>query len=342
MTPSPVKPKSVFKVPDVDFSINTEEEEDAVVISSDETAESAPPLSQEDEDDKSGEGRPCPACRVIVDVAFLRGYMGGIYISEVYMKSMSPKQEECFCRGHKRHTAEAAWEERGYPTIDWVALPSRIEAYKADLMRVLENKSGGGKGKRTGNEDDGPSVYRRMLEQKVSGRQDRTIRHTAGVIALSEFRAEPVRSRKAASAAEDDLDGRSTRSRSEGGDDTTSNVTVTAGYYGHRGRRLMAEAITDKFSALLRKLAVEDKLISSRGSTVFVDQVLVPELAVRLVMEDMGLRTQEEAREVLANSAEVGDVLNEEVGDVVEDDNAEDVIDDDIFDDDSGSDSDES
>jgi hypothetical protein len=56
--------------------------------------------------------------------------------------------------------------------------------------------------------------------------------------------------------------------------------------------------------------------------TDYVQNVLVPELAVRLIGEDMAIGA-EEARQVMGDSAGLGDLLNEEVEDVVEDDHVE-------------------
>lgn len=91
----------------------------------------------------------------------------------------------------------------------------------------------------------------------------------------------------------------------------------TPGYYGARGFRAMQEGIFARFSSLLRKRAVEDGLVSARGYSLYVQAVLVPELAVRLVMEDMGVG-EEGARGILEESTWVGDLLCEDEGDVVD------------------------
>jgi hypothetical protein len=97
--------------------------------------------------------------------------------------------------------------------------------------------------------------------------------------------------------------------------------SLTPGYFGTRGLRVMTEYIVREFAPLLRKMAVEDRLVSARGVTGFVQEVVVPEVAVRLVMEDMGLGGapdgEEEARRVLRESAAVGELVNEEIEDVV-------------------------
>ncbi|KAK0734980.1 RTC4-like domain-containing protein [Lasiosphaeria miniovina] len=95
-----------------------------------------------------------------------------------------------------------------------------------------------------------------------------------------------------------------------------SEANLTPGYYGIRGLRAMSEAIIREFSSLLRKRAVQDRLVSARGHTAYVQAVLVPELTVRLVMEDMDVG-EEEAQSIMADSIWVGELLNEEVADVV-------------------------
>lgn len=96
----------------------------------------------------------------------------------------------------------------------------------------------------------------------------------------------------------------------------TSNENLTPGYYGIRGLRQMSENLIHEFSSVLRKRALEDGLIGARGYTAYLQAVLVPELATRLVMEDMKVG-EEEAREILEGSSWVGDMLNDEVADVV-------------------------
>lgn len=92
--------------------------------------------------------------------------------------------------------------------------------------------------------------------------------------------------------------------------------SVTPGYYGPKGLRVMTDFIMRRLSSVIRKRAVEDRLISARSYTGYVQAVLMPELAVRLVMEDMDVG-EGEARDILRDSIEVGELLHEETGDVV-------------------------
>ncbi|RYP74403.1 hypothetical protein DL771_003070 [Monosporascus sp. 5C6A] len=105
----------------------------------------------------------------------------------------------------------------------------------------------------------------------------------------------------------------------ESGKDRTllkTEDSVTPGYYGPKGLHVMTEYIMRRFSTVLRKRAVEDRLISARSYTAYVQAVLVPELAARLVMEDMRVG-EGEARDILRDSIEVGELLHEETGDVI-------------------------
>lgn len=72
------------------------------------------------------------------------------------------------------------------------------------------------------------------------------------------------------------------------------------------------ETITKTLTPQLRRLAGSDKLIAgSGGVSGYVQAVLVPELAALLVMEDMHVDKQR-AIEVLSESIEIGDLVNEE------------------------------
>ncbi|KAI0416070.1 RTC4-like domain-containing protein [Xylaria grammica] len=96
----------------------------------------------------------------------------------------------------------------------------------------------------------------------------------------------------------------------------TNYNNLTPGYYGPRGLQVMTQFIMRTLSDVIRRRAVEDKLISARSYTGYVQTVLVPELTVRLIMEDMSV-TEEKARDVLEESVEIGELLHEEARDVV-------------------------
>ena len=83
------------------------------------------------------------------------------------------------------------------------------------------------------------------------------------------------------------------------------------GYYGPRGARIMGQAVTTRMSAAIDGALRVDSVARAVGAGVYVSAVLVPELALRLVMEDMEMADEDEqkAKMVLAESAEVGMLL---------------------------------
>jgi len=95
-----------------------------------------------------------------------------------------------------------------------------------------------------------------------------------------------------------------------------ATTSLTPGYYGPRGLRIISENIMEKFTPILKKRAPQDKLIAARGPTSFVQSVIVPEIATLLVTEDLDVG-EEEARGILKDSADIGDLVNEEIREVV-------------------------
>jgi hypothetical protein len=95
-----------------------------------------------------------------------------------------------------------------------------------------------------------------------------------------------------------------------------SATTLTPGYYGTRGLRAISENIMHEFTPLLKKRVVRDRLMAARGVTGFVQSVLVPEVTVLLIMEDMSIMI-DEARRVLKESVGIGELIHEEIRDVV-------------------------
>ncbi|MCJ1382816.1 hypothetical protein MMC17_005929 [Xylographa soralifera] len=126
-----------------------------------------------------------------------------------------------------------------------------------------------------------PSYYRNLLTQKVASGINRT--------AAQAF----------------------VRADEDGGAET--------GYYGSKGEAIITDYIVQKYGKLVRKLAGGDKVVAAGGEVSgFVQKVLLPEVVCRLVMEDMGLQSEEEARVVCAEGAELGELLNEDTNDLGE------------------------
>ena len=71
-----------------------------------------------------------------------------------------------------------------------------------------------------------------------------------------------------------------------------------------------------KFSHKLRRLAATDKIVKMAGIAGYAQSVLVPELAMRLVKDDMGV-SDEVARHILRESISIGEKMNPALNDVV-------------------------
>lgn len=66
----------------------------------------------------------------------------------------------------------------------------------------------------------------------------------------------------------------------------------------------------------LRRLAANDEIVKKAGVAGYAQCVLVPELALRLVKEDMKV-DEESARQILRDSIDIGHRLNPAMDDVV-------------------------
>ena len=91
--------------------------------------------------------------------------------------------------------------------------------------------------------------------------------------------------------------------------DKAGQEVIVPGYYGPKGAQKIQEHIIKAFSKQIREVATKDKLIPATGATGYAQAVLVPEVALMLIKEDLGV-DEERAREVMEESAEVGDLLN--------------------------------
>lgn len=72
---------------------------------------------------------PCPMCDEPVDKKWLSEYSKG--------QRMSISRQAKFCHQHKKRSARELWESRGYPTVDWARLESRIGAHRAYLESLI-------------------------------------------------------------------------------------------------------------------------------------------------------------------------------------------------------------
>lgn len=75
-------------------------------------------------------------------------------------------------------------------------------------------------------------------------------------------------------------------------------------------------AVIARFSRSLRRLATTDRIIKTAGVAAYAQCVLVPELAMRLVKQDMDV-DDEGARQIMRESMDIGQKMNPEANDVV-------------------------
>ncbi|KAK5124176.1 hypothetical protein LTR85_001879 [Meristemomyces frigidus] len=120
---------------------------------------------------------------------------------------------------------------------------------------------------------------------------------------------------------EDKLRKGGTKSALQAMNDEGGTKGGSVGYYGPRGEKAMTEHILADFADALRDFATKDKLASaagvSGGVSGFVQAVLVPELAVSLVAEDLGSKSSRNPVDLIAESGELGELLNPEQEDKV-------------------------
>ncbi|KAJ6264607.1 hypothetical protein Dda_0756 [Drechslerella dactyloides] len=89
------------------------------------------------------------------------------------------------------------------------------------------------------------------------------------------------------------------------------------GYYGSRGRDIMADVIGDSrtIRAALKRLKLSrDVTITSCGEGGYIQSILIPELATRLVMEDFKMADDKvaEGRKMMINTIDIGLSLNDD------------------------------
>jgi uncharacterized Zn finger protein (UPF0148 family) len=89
----------------------------------------------------------------------------------------------------------------------------------------------------------------------------------------------------------------------------TYDVKDGTGYYGPKGASIMVKHIQSALSKELSDMC-KDKLVQAAGIGGFVVAVLVPELSLKLVMEDMGIKQETKGRKFLEESSELGRLLH--------------------------------
>lgn len=294
---------------------------------------SPPPLSPSPPPPSYKSPATCPLCSAPVSPTSQAAFYAG--------RRRTVRNQMLFCRAHKRAAALEAYRAAGYPDVAWETLPGRIRAMRAELVGVLRGENLGGEG----------GVWREKFGERLrSGR--------AAVVAKGRKGGKAERARLSAlrerivdggggggvevftpdtqRSSVDDEDALAEGEEEEEGPpddaadadaDVLSSTACLAGYFGPRGRRVFMETLTAELGDELRQAATTDPTVGRSGFAMFLQAVMVPELVVRLVMEDLGVG-RERAGEVVRESWGVGGLVNEEVEEVVVGDEEEEEEDD--------------
>ncbi|CAK7266989.1 hypothetical protein SEPCBS57363_002373 [Sporothrix epigloea] len=151
---SPPPPRAVFRMPVFDSITgqgtdqdvyNVHDVEDAVQADADANADADADSTSIDTLACTGPVL-CPLCKAPLDEDVLHDLLAGhpllIGIAAgrthlVQLNLLKFDEKLRFCAGHKQRAGRAAWTARGYPAIDWAALPARLPKYEAHVRKVI-------------------------------------------------------------------------------------------------------------------------------------------------------------------------------------------------------------
>ncbi|KAJ2906051.1 uncharacterized protein MKZ38_003088 [Zalerion maritima] len=261
----------------------------------------------------------CPMCDHPVRSSLLSEFASSLPSFDPDAFETNVVTQQRFCTFHRSTSAKELCEERGYPIINWGILEERLKAHSG-VVKALLSTTSSGSGSGTGAEEE-LSPYLASFARKVRTGKERTLLQANMKTSVTSTSATTAKTSSTSRAA---------LTTPAGGDKNPPSVPST-GYYGPRGTRIISEFVARRFRKDIRRCAVTNKLVSVRGNMAFIQGVVVPELAVRLVLEDLRggmlagdkegsekrMATREEAERILDESREVGELLNEELGDVV-------------------------
>jgi uncharacterized protein YegP (UPF0339 family) len=143
------------------------------------------------------EGSRCTLCSKPVEPEEYWDFWNG--------KEKTVKNKSAFCHVHKKKSAQKEYTRRGYPDIDWKALPRRIRRHKTTLSQILNNNRS--------------SIHRDRYEP----------------LALTgKAAAVPSRRRDLAEDVQEELESYA-----------LDEKAAYPGYYGSHGRRIITESVMD-------------------------------------------------------------------------------------------------
>lgn len=250
----------------------------------------------------------CPLCRHLVDRTLHIEFM-----ADLGRDRMRARDKLRFCEMHNAVAAQANWNKSDYPTIDWKALPRRLKDLDSTVADILTRRI--------------RSTYRTALQNavaddKVNYRHAMRNPEAQARIPIAKVVDEAVL------IPSSGADSASIRV-SEQAEDEDGNSFASTGYYGPRGSRVILDHVVSSplISQRLREVSANEELFKRVGIPYFLQVVIVPEIAWRLIREDMGLggdqRTSKRrkfqdqpeegelrAKEILLESKKAGDLIN--------------------------------
>jgi hypothetical protein len=98
----------------------------------------------------------CPMCKEPVDRELLQEFL--------LQPNQRVREQQRFCEGHKKRSAEKEWSDKGYPTIKWETFDERIRHHFPSLDKILV--------------PDSPSYYRNFLDSTMKAGKAKNFRLT--------------------------------------------------------------------------------------------------------------------------------------------------------------------
>jgi len=219
-----------------------------------------------------------------------------------------------FCNLHNATTAKDNWNRSEYPTIDWKKLPGRLEGLDSIVADILTRRI--------------HSTYRTALQSAVA---DDKVNYRHAMRNPEAQARVPIAKvvDNAALIPNSSTDPTPISIASSQAQDDESSTFSSTGYYGPRGSRAILDHVMSSplISQQLREVSANEELFKRVGIAYFLQVVIVPEIAWRLIREDMGLGgdqrmkkrrsgdTEPEegeirAKEILLESKKVGELVN--------------------------------
>ncbi|KAI4685502.1 uncharacterized protein J4E84_006230 [Alternaria hordeiaustralica] len=216
--------------------------------------------------DVEEEGSRCTLCSEPVEQEEYWNFWKG--------KDKTVKNKSAFCHAHKKKSAQEEYTQKGYPDIDWKALPRRIRRSKATLLQILYN--------------DRSSIHRDRYEP----------------LALTgKAAAVPSRRTDLAEDVQEELESYA-----------LDEKAAYPGYYGPHGRRVITESVMDTLKVEMKNCKdrvvqasgiaafVQAVMVPEAAILLIMDDCSVGREEADEIREktyDMGLLLNEEIEDVL-------------------------------------------